>query len=338
MFDKVSVSEQYKKVIKKIRSFLLSASTKEFLIFLFFVFISFCFWLMTVLNDDYESDFNIKLNMRNVPDNVVMTAELPTDMRIRLKDRGTVLAKYWMRHASIPITLDFNDYVELGTEVTVPKSTVVQKIRNQLSQSTQMISLHPDSIFFIYTRGEGKKVPVKFQGSIQVDPKYYISGLNCEPDSVMVYAPIEILDTITAAYSQLTKFDELKDTTAQRIPLQEVRGAKFVPDYNDVTIMVDVYSEKTLEVPVHGMNFPPDKVLRTFPSKVKVTFQVGLSHFKTVTSDDFFIAVSYEELLNSKNSKCMPHLKASPSIVNHPRISPLEVDYIIEQQTTADED
>ncbi len=96
--------------------------------------------------------------------------------------------------------------------------------------------------------------------------------------------------------------------------------------------MLDVYAEKSVEVPVRGVNFPPDKVLRTFPSKVQVTFQVGLSHFKAITAEDFFIGVTYEELLNNKGEKCPVKLKSVPRYVNHVRLNPQEVDYLIEQQ------
>ena len=127
------------------------------------------------------------------------------------------------------------------------------------------------------------------QGKIDLDRQYYISDVIYSPDSVMVYAPQEILDTITTAYTESV-------------------------------------------VPVRGVNFPPDKVLRTFPSKVQVTFQVGLSHFKAITAEDFFIGVTYEELLNNKGEKCPVKLKSVPRYVNHVRLNPQEVDYLIEQQ------
>jgi len=93
-----------------------------------------------------------------------------------------------------------------------------------------------------------------------------------------------------------------------------------------------MYSEKTVEVPVQGIHFPVDKLLRTFPSKVQVTFQVGLRQFKSVTADDFNVVVDYEELREETSEKCRPVLVQSPSNVNHVRISPQEIDYIIEQK------
>ena len=137
---------------------------------------------------------------------------------------------------------------------------------------------------------------------------------------------------VTAAYTQALNFEDVADTVRRRVNLADVRGAKFIPSFDDVTLLVDIYAEKSVEVPIRGINFPPDKVLRTFPSKVQVTFQVGLSHFKSITSEDFFIGVTYESLLNNKGEKCPVNLKSIPRYVNHVRLNPKEVDYLIEQR------
>ena len=112
MFEKKNIRVKYLETLEKIRSFLLAKKSREFLIFLFFVFVSFSFWLLQVLNDDYETEFSIPLRMKNVPENVVLTSELPKELRIGVKDRGTVLVNYLLGQTLYPITLDFNDYSE----------------------------------------------------------------------------------------------------------------------------------------------------------------------------------------------------------------------------------
>lgn len=332
MFDQRNIRVYYLKTLEKIRSFLLSRNSREFLIFLFFVFVSFCFWLLQILNDDYETEFAIPLRMKNVPDDVVLTSELPSELRIGVKDRGTVLVNYMLGQTFYPVAVDFEEYKNKGTQVRIPVSALQKKISSQLNQSTRLLTVRPDTLEFIYTKGKAKKVPVKLQGKIDLDCQYYISDVVYSADSVMVYAPQEILDTITTAYTEPVSFENLSDTTHRRISLAKVKGARFIPDFSDVTLMLDVYAEKSVEVPVKGINFPPDKVLRTFPSKVQVVFQVGLSHFKAVTADDFFIGVTYEELLFNKGEKCPVKLKSIPDFVNHVRLNPKEVDYLIEQQ------
>lgn len=337
MLNRKDIRSYSASLIKNIRSFLLSATSKEFLIFLFFVFIASVFWLFQVLNDNYEGQISMKLDLKNVPDNAVLTSELPPEIKVRLKDRGMVLLNYWLNSVSA-IPIDFEEYEDQGNQVVVSQSALKQKIKNVLSQSTELVSIYPDTLSYIYATGEGKKVPVRLKGKITVDPRYYIADVVYQPDSVMVYAPSEILDTISAAYTSSVVFEQVKDTTTQKVLLQKQKGVKFVPDFSEIRLLADVYSEKTLEVPVRGINFPANKVLRTFPSKVNVTFQVGLSHFRTVNPDDFFIAVSYEELIRGNKSKCTPHLKAFPKIIKHPRVSPEEVDFIIEEQERTEED
>ena len=147
----------------------------------------------------------------------------------------------------------------------------------------------------------------------------------------MVYAPEGVLDTITAAYTQRVKLEDISDTLKQQVPLRVQRGVKFVPASIEMMLPVDIYTEKTVEVPLRGVNFPADKVLRAFPSKVQVTFQVGLSHFRQITANDFHIYVSYEELLRLGSDKYTVKLRNIPKGVSQIRFNPEQVDFLIEQ-------
>lgn len=332
MFDKQNIQVRCLKTLEKIRNFLLSPKSREFLIFLFFVFVSFCFWLLQVLNDNYETELSIPLRMKNVPEDVVITEELPREIKIGLKDRGTVLVNYMWGQTFYPLTIDFNEYLDKGNQVRIPASTLTKRISGQFSQSTKLSTIKPDTLEFIYTKGDARKVPVKIRGSVKAERQYYIADTLYSPDSVIVYAPSSILDTITAAYTLLLDINHVSDTLHHRANIQPVKGARFTPPHSDVTFLVDVFAEKTIEVPVVGVNFPEDRVLRTFPSKVNVTFQVGLSRFKEITAEDFMVVVDYKDFKGGGTEKCTPVLVKHPQNVNHIRISPKEIDYILEQQ------
>ncbi|MBR4922949.1 MAG: YbbR-like domain-containing protein [Bacteroidaceae bacterium] len=332
MFDKQNIHLHCLDISKRIKDFLLAKKSREFLIFLFFMFVSFSFWLLQVLNDDYETEYTVSLRMKDVPDNVVLTSELPSNMKITLKDRGTVLVNYSLGQGLMPLTLDFAEYSDKGNQVRIPSITLAKKITAQLSQSTKLVAIKPDTLEFIYTKGAAKTVPVKICGTITPERQYYVSDTIFSPDSVRVYAPKSILDTITAAYTKTIDFEEVSDTVRKRVSFASVKGARFIPDYSDLTLKVDVYAEKTVDVPVVGVNFPHDKVLRTFPSKAKVTFQIGLSRFMEVGADDFQVVVDYEDLQNEGGDKCKLQLKEIPKGVNHVRVNPNEMDYIIEQK------
>ena len=332
MFDKQNIHLHCLEISKRIKDFLFAKKSREFLIFLFFMFVSFSFWLLQVLNDDYETEYTIPLRMKNVPDNVVLTSELPSEMKITVKDRGTVLVNYSWGQRLLPVTLDFAEYSDKGSQVRIPAMSLAKNVSAQLSQSSKLLVIKPDTLEFIYTKGTAKTVPVRICGSITPERQYYVSDTIFSPDSVKVYAPKAILDTITAAYTQPVNFKEVSDTLKERVFISLVKGARFIPDYSDLTLKVDVFAEKTVDVPVVGVNFPHDKVLRTFPSKAKVTFQIGLSRFMEVGPEDFLVVVDYNDLQNEDGDKCKLQLKDMPKGVNHVRVNPKEMEYIIEQK------
>lgn len=313
------------------KDFLLSEKSREFFIFLFFFFIASGFWLLQTLNNDYETEFSIPVKLKNVPNNVVITSEPASELHIKVKDKGTVLLNYMLGKSFYPITLDFNDYKGANNHVSVYAPQFEKKILSQLNASTRLLLMKPDTLEYYYSTGDSKLVPVRLQGTVSAGREYYLSDTIFTPDSVLVYASEKALDTITVAYTQKLKIEDISDTLKRQVSLASRKGVKFVPASIEMMLPVDIYTEKTVEVPLRGVNFPADKVLRAFPSKVQVTFQVGLSRFRQISADDFHIYVSYEELLHVGSDKYTVKLKNIPKGVSHVRFNPEQVDFLIEQ-------
>ncbi|MCD8183807.1 MAG: YbbR-like domain-containing protein [Bacteroides sp.] len=333
MFERRNIKRIYFNIIRKIKNFLLSDKSREFFLFLFFFVIAGGFWLLQTLNNDYEAEFSIPVRLKGVPNNTVITSEPASELRIKVKDKGAVLLNYMLGKSFYPVTLDFSDYQGADNHVRIYPSQYEKKVLSQLNVSTRLLSMKPDTLEYFYSTGASKLVPVKLRGSVSAGRQYYLSDTIFTPDSVLVYAPAGVLDTITAAYTQPVKLENISDTPKQQVPLFTRKGVKFVPASIEMMLPVDIYTEKTVEVPLHGINFPADKVLRAFPSKVQVTFQVGLSRFRQINADDFHINVSYEDLLRLGSDKYRVKLKKVPDGVSQVRFNPEQVDFLIEQVT-----
>jgi hypothetical protein len=107
---------------------------------------------------------------------------------------------------------------------------------------------------------------------------------------------------------------------------------KYEPSLVSIKVGVGYYTEKTVKVPIIGLNFPAEKKLRTFPAQANITFRIESGRYNKISADDFVLATTYEELLqNTESSKLELHLKTVPEGVSNVRISPREVDYLIEQ-------
>ena len=338
MFDVAIIRRYIQLVWKKIRFFLLSERCKEALVFLFFVLVSFGFWMLNTLDEVYKTDFKMPVRLKGVPKEVVLTSDFPEDVQVSVEDRGTVLLNYMLGRTFYPVSFDFDDYDKADHHLRIPSAELQKRISAQLNVSTKLLSVRPDTLDIIFARGQARKLPVRLNGELVAGRQYYVSQVRFSPDSVVAYAPQEVLDTLTAAYTRPVRLEQLTDTLHMRLQLQPSVGAKFVPSFTDMEVCVDMFSEKTVEVPITGINFPAGRMLRTFPSKVQVTFQVGLKRFKSVSAADFFIGVTYEDVLRNKDGKLPLSLKSSPAYVSHIRIAPAAVEYLIERQAVEEEE
>lgn len=312
------------------RNVLSKALNKQTFIFLFFLALSTTFWLFQALSETYEQDFAIPIELRNVPSNVVVTTDLPNTLHVSLRDKGSVLLTYKYTQRINPIVIDFNNYSNSTGHVVIQANEITRQIASQLLSSTQVLSIKPDPLEFYYNYGQCKRVPIVLQGNFKTDRLFALADVMLNHDSVTVYASREILDTITAAYTKPLNLRNLSDTTRMNVPFQHVSGAKFVPNSIKATFCIDRLVEKTVQVPVQQVNFPATKQLRTFPATVNVTFQVGMGLYRNITKDNFVLVVNYEDLLKNRTNLCHLSLKTIPRGVSHVRITPQDVEYIIE--------
>lgn len=333
LFGKMNIRIFLKDILNKTRNFLLTEKFREFLVFLFFVVVSSGFWVLQTLDGKFETEFSIPLKLKDVPKNVIITSELQDEIRVRVEDRGTVLMNYMLGRSFLPVSIDFSDYANNTSRVILPSEDLRKKISSQLNSTTRLLSLYPDSVGFVYFSGTYKKVPVSISGNVSPGIQYYIPDIKLSPDSVIVYAPSDILKTVQTAYTVPLDYEGLTENTSFRTHLKRIDGVKFEPSYCDVSISVDMYSEKTVEVPVTGKGFPENKTLRTFPSKVKVTFKVGMSDYSSVDASDFQIDVKYEDLLQSTKDNIELVVETSSPNVSNIRVNPSAVDYLIEENS-----
>ena len=126
----------------------------------------------------------------------MITSEPASELRIKVKDKGTVLLNYMLGKSFYPVILDYADYKGVDNQVRIYPSQFEKKVLNQLNASTRLLSMKPDTLEYIYSTGASKLVPVKLRGTLSAGREYYLSDTIFSPDSVLVYAPQGVLDTI----------------------------------------------------------------------------------------------------------------------------------------------
>jgi hypothetical protein len=320
------------KTIRLVRNFLFSSVNREFLIFLFFFALSGIFWLLMTLNGTYEREIKIPVRLVNIPKNVVVSETVDT-MSMTVKDKGWFIAALIYGDRIRPVNIDFSQYFQKKDGICIVSPSDIQKqLLLLLSSSARVTSMKPEKLYFYYSFGESKKVPVRFSGKIVPVQTYYLSKMVIQPDSVTVYASQDILDKIKYVSTENLHYENVSDTLSVRCKLHKIRGAKISPQTIKILMFTDILTEEHIDVPIIGENMPEGKVLRTFPAKVTVKFVTGMSNFRRLRPEDFTVVVNYNELANHPSDKCTLYLRTMPHGISHARLEINNVDYLIEEE------
>jgi len=323
-----------------IRNFLFSTVNKKFLIFLFFLAFSGIFWLLMTLNETYEREFSVELRMSNVPKNVVITNDMPSSMRVTIRDKGYMIAGYMYGDILRPLWVDFSTYANGKDHGSVPISDLTKQLYQKLYKSSKIISVKPDKVEFYYNFGRNRRFPIRVLGTIAPGGSYYLSQVKFTPDSVTVYGSQEVLDSIKTIYTTRQHITNFNDTMTVVAPLRKIRGTKIVPDTVRMKLYPDVLTEETVEVPVEAVNMPAGMTLRTFPSKVVVRFVVGTNRLRSMPKnmttkelmpDGFHVVADYNAITTNSSDKCRIYLRSVPGGIRNARLDVNEVDYLIEK-------
>ena len=312
-----------------IRNLLFSWMNKEFLIFLSFLLLSGAFWLMMSMNDTYEREVKIPVYLDKIPKKVVVTSNTEDTLRVTLRDRGFSLAPY-IYGGMMPIAINFGTYDKGSGKGTVTSSELQKLIYQNIFKSTKIVSLKPDRLDYSYNYGESKKVGLRLQGTIVPSQSYYIAKVKFNPEQVTVYSQKKKLDSIRYIFTEKMDLRNLSDTIIKTVKLAKINGVKCVPAEVEVSIYPDILTETSIEVPVTTINTPEGKVLRTFPSRIKVIFVAGASTFRNIHPEQFLVVADYNEIVAHPSEKCKLHVKTAPHAARNPRPEIDQVDYLIE--------
>ncbi|MBP9481141.1 MAG: YbbR-like domain-containing protein [Parabacteroides sp.] len=322
----------FKSAPKKIKTLLRQQRWKEVLIFFFFVLLSMGFWMLQSLQQDYEIELSIPVRYKNVPTNIAFSDTLPNSIKVKVRDKGSVLLNYSLGRTFLPIEPSLNSLSNKKGTFVISKKVIESDILKQLIATTTLIRFEPQMVKIPYTPLKSRNVPVEFNGSLRTKPGYALAGdITISPSVVKVYSGENLLDSITTIKTAFTKIDGAKKTFTRTFNILPIKGVRFEPEVVTITFPIEEYTEKTLNIPVKCSNLPKEYTLRTFPSSVQVTCNVPLSRFKQLNADEFAVEVLYADLEQNVSGTVSIKLTKKPDWILSPTIHPDKIEFILEQ-------
>lgn len=302
---------------------------REIFTFLLFVALSFLFWVMQSLSEDMNTSYRIPIKYTNIPDDIIVTNDLPSTVTVHLRDEGAVLLNYNIE--GIPaFEVDFRQYHTDHEFFILTSEQIKDQIKKRLKNTTNLTYISIDTLAVYYAQGVGKKVKVQVVGSVSTLPQCIQNGkITTDIDSVQIYAPERMLQTIDKVETDSFAVADLAATWKERVPLKKMNGVKMVPDEVVVTVPVEELTTKSFTVPIAVRNLPHDVSLLAFPAAVTIDCVIPMSRFSKLSERDVRVAVDYKETKNLPEKLAVKVIRAQGEVL---RIVPDSVEYVIEKK------
>ncbi|MBR2192920.1 MAG: hypothetical protein IJ910_06390 [Bacteroidaceae bacterium] len=324
----MSIKRMWKTMYRSLRKLKIN---REFMVFIVFLLVSIVFWFVQTFKESTTAKINYKLEITDIPSNIILTSDVPKRVEVTVSGRGFSIIDYLTKSDSRVVEVDYSQFEKSDGMLVLNNNSWKKIVTSTLGNSLTCTSISPSMLEIYYSTGEHKYVPVVFGGKAKVDGQHVLCGIELEPQHVDIYAPDNQFDTISAIYTEDVRYTGLKDTTVVRLALVPPKGVKCRPDSITAKLCVDLYTTKTIKVPIFCENIPEDKVIRTFPLTTNVTFRVSSSLYNHITASDFSIVVDYNNI-QPNDKKCDLIVRTVPMGISDVTLSPQQVDYIIEQE------
>ena len=320
------MKDKVRHIADRVSTALQSSRGKDVLTYLMFVAVAFVFWVLMSLDTEVQRDFEVPMEVTEVPDSVTLIGQLPPTLAVSVKGKDSQLLRFMWGKMS-PVKFKWADNASDGN-MKLPGARLDSRLREYFGTGVEIVSCRPDSLRIPYTTQPGVKVKLLVQADIHPNLQYIVSGAPyADVDSVTLYSVNGIPHSLKVVSTEPIVKSDLKDTTRYEVKVKPIAGVRIIPDKVTVTVPVEPLIARKRMAVIEAQGVPEGKNLVTFPSKVEVSYLVPMSAY----NDEYPLKafVEYNDVKKPGN-KIPVTLSMLPSIYHSVSFSPESVEYIIE--------
>ena len=323
------------KIFKALQYFRRILSKIDLKIYAICVLISSFIWLIMTLSDNYTKRIEFPVSYSNFPKGMILVNNPSNEISFDIKSQGFELASVAIANRdSIKIDLSNVDFrkTKFNRYVAAIATRVFRyNIMNQIKVDDVGKDFKPDSLYLIFDSLITKELPIKLNSRITFQKGYNKYGdFIVSPASIKVKGPalsfrkIKYIDTDSLIAKELNS-DLVKEVKLRKLD-------KYF-SYSNNTVKVRVkterYSEFSRWVPVIVNSNVPNIKVKTFPSKVKLTFSMALPDYKLLTDSSFKVVVQRDSIDLLKQDRLILKLTKEPKGIGYSNMNAETVDYIL---------
>lgn len=293
--------------------------------------IAVCAWLVVAFSNPFEYTTKKVIRFKNVPLKRSFHSLQNDTINVTVKGTGWQMLVSKMRHQNSTITvdlssLDVRSYIYLQSQLT--------RINSELPPDNPIVAFDPDTLYFDFSNRSIRRVPVKLLSSISYEKQFSQSDRAIiKPAYVTVSGPSTRIDKMEFWLTDSLKLSQIGETVNTQVNLKapDEGNITIYPKAVHVTIPVNEFTEKTVQIPVKLINNNYYYNIKVMPQRIKVTFTTSLDRYPDMNAD-LFEAQADVELWRKYGYSTLPVVVTRiPPYCKIVKTEPRNIDFIVKK-------
>ena len=302
-------------------------SKGRFQFFLFFILLSFTFWISTKLSNTYTVDQSFSINWVDVPKGIIIHSN-NREIKASITASGIDILIYRLINKSLNISLEQGKFDSKIGGVSIENQQF--SIQNQFFGNTKLNFITPKSLDFNFSILDDKVIGVIPNVQINLRAGYLSDApIKIIPDSILVRGPKSILDTLGSIKTKYIEVEDVYESLSKKISLQLIPEIQLSVSSANIELSVSRYSEKEFTLGIGLINTPEGIRVKLFPPKAKIRATLPLSVLRTVKASDFNLVVDYNDIEKKNSEKLQLIMIQQPPSIKKLIFDPQSVNYLI---------
>ena len=308
-----------------------SVNEKKYIYIILFFFVSFSFWILTKLSEDYNSKLTLEIDIINAPDDYIVKKQNINSILVFIKASGFEL--FYNKLFQNKLIVDLEEEKIVDDKIVIDYNENKFKLKETLNSNIDISSVFPDQIVIELEQVVNKFVPIVLENELKIKSGYGLRRpVDLSPDSIQVTGPFKEISKISYVSALIDA--DLNIENDYTTDYEIVRDKKISYEFSSgkAVIYVDRYSEKTIKIPILVRGIPDSLDLRLYPNEVDISFQSSIKRLKNISEKDFIVSVSFDSKTKKLSKDLDVSIDSFPSSLKNLKISHKKVEFLIKNK------
>lgn len=306
---------------------------RNYKVFAIFVFISAFFWFLIKFSIQYTVHSSFQVEYENTPKDLSWGEIEEHSIELSTTASGFEHLRHWIINKKVNLDLSKIRKGSGGIYYVLPKEQI-GLIKAQFPVGVNVVYQNPDSLYFDFSKKVEKKIPVILDDSLSLAKSFkYKSPTKITPDSIVISGPKSKVSKISSIKSNRFVKTDINGNSITKVYLNKIEDdrIKISQAFVEVSIDVEKFTQNSMEVPVSITNVPDGYILKTFPDKVKIVFNTGLSDFPSISETTFRAIVNYTKADSLSNNIIPVIVEVKSNKVELIKVEPSDVEFLLRE-------